>query len=349
MLISSLRRFVLPPRLLLFRFCVLVISPFRRFLLHSSTPNSHLTFFSTMPGDWSRRQVETASGLIAGFSNTIVTHPLDLIKIRLQLLNLPSSRPFDSLRNVIAGISHDATLAAQKNGSKRPHALHVLQQCYRGATPNLLGNVSAWGLYFALYAEFKQHMPTEDGTAKYLTASTLAGVSTLVLTNPIWVLKTRMLSTSSQAANSYKSVVDGVRQILRNEGVATFWTGTVPSLFSVFQLSLQFTLYDHAKHYLLESPSSELTTFQYIYASVFSKTVSMSIWYPAQVVRSRLQSYNFEKEKRGLRLVISTIYSKEGGWRGFYRGLSANIVRVLPSTIITFVTYETTRNYLLHS
>lgn len=28
------------------------------------------------------------------------------------------------------------------------------------------------------------------------------------------------------------------------------------------------------------------------------------------------------------------------GWRGFYKGLSANLVRVTPATVITFVVYE---------
>lgn len=321
----------------------------------------------------SRRQVEICSGLIAGFSNTIITHPLDLIKVRLQLSSAQSRRPFDSLREVISGIAHDARAAKSSGNLQKSFSVNVVRQLYRGAAPNLLGNISAWGLYFALYSEFKLHMPDTENTAKYFTASTMAGISTSVLTNPIWVLKTRMLSTLSQAANSYKSVGDGIRQILRNESILTFWTGTLPSLFSVFQASLQFTLYDHSKNYLVnrknqngrvesqtgksgksgkpgepdksDKGNHELSTVEYIYASVFSKTVSMTIWYPTQLIRSRLQSYNFEKEKRGIRSVVRKIYEREGV-RGFYRGLSANVVRVLPSTIITFVTYETTKNYL---
>lgn len=300
-----------------------------------------------MSDPWSRRQIEIVSGLSAGFATTIITHPLDLIKVRLQLSTSPSSRPFDSLRNVISGIVQDARAARSAAILKRPQIYYLFQQCYRGVGPNLVGNVSAWGLYFALYSEFKQFMPTADGTTKYFTASTLAGISTSVLTNPIWVVKTRMLSTSNRATNSYKSALDGIRLIYHKEGIATFWRGTLPSLFSVFQASLQFTFYDHAKNYLMEKlNSTSLSTLQYIYASVASKTLSMAIWYPTQVVRSRLQSYNFDGERRSLVLVIAQIYKNERGWRGFYRGLGANIVRVLPSTIITFVSYETTKSYL---
>lgn len=34
-------------------------------------------------------------------------------------------------------------------------------------------------------------------------------------------------------------------------------------------------------------------------------------------------------------------------WRGFYKGLGVNIVRVTPATVITFVAYEHISQYLL--
>lgn len=300
-----------------------------------------------MTTTWSERQIEAASGLMAGFTTTIVTHPLDLIKVRLQLSDKPSTRPFDLLLDVVRNINRDATSLYKSPGNKKPKSICYLQQYYRGVGPNLVGNVSAWALYFSLYNEFKNLMPTSGGTTTYFTASSLAGLTISVLTNPIWVLKTRILSTSNIESNSYKSLMDGVSQIYKNEGLATFWKGTIPSLFQVFQASLNFTFYNHAKDYLMmKLETNEILTVQYIYASVFSKTVSMILLYPSQVVRSRLQRYNFDGSKRTLTNVIREVWTGEGKFRGFYRGLSANIVRVLPSTIITFVSYETTRHYL---
>lgn len=34
------------------------------------------------------------------------------------------------------------------------------------------------------------------------------------------------------------------------------------------------------------------------------------------------------------------------GWRGFYKGLSANLIRVTPATVITFAIYENVFHYL---
>lgn len=33
-------------------------------------------------------------------------------------------------------------------------------------------------------------------------------------------------------------------------------------------------------------------------------------------------------------------------WHGFYKGLSANLIRVTPATVITFVVYENVMHYL---
>ncbi|OBA23893.1 mitochondrial carrier [Metschnikowia bicuspidata var. bicuspidata NRRL YB-4993] len=296
---------------------------------------------------WAPRQIEVVSGLFAGFSNTIVTQPLDLLKVRLQLSTKATSQPFELLRFVIRQIHQDASMAHKAHNGKRPFSLFLAQQYYRGVGPNLFGNVSAWSLYFTLYAEFKRIMANNEGDVSYFGASALAGATLAVITNPIWLLKTRILSTSGQQENSYRSLFDGVKQVIRKEGVLTLWKGTVPSLFLVLQASLQFSFYDHTKDYLMRALGSEdLSASQFIFASVMSKITSMSLLYPTQVIRSRIQSYNPNNENRDIVGVTKKIWASERRLKGFYRGLSTNLIRVLPSTCITFLTYETTKKYL---
>ena len=115
----------------------------------------------------------------------------------------------------------------------------------------MIGNISAWGIYFALYAEFKSKVKTNNTTMNYFASSVLAGLSTSIITNPLWVLKTRILGSSRNESNAYRSVTDGIRQMLAKEGITSFWKGTIPSLFLVVQASLQITIYDHIKVYLL--------------------------------------------------------------------------------------------------
>ncbi|QWU90019.1 hypothetical protein CA3LBN_004377 [Candidozyma haemuli] len=293
------------------------------------------------------RQVEVVSGLVAGFSTTLATHPLDLIKIRLQLAEKSSSKPFELISKVYHDIQNSANKAYLAGGKKHPKAFYTLQQYYRGVGPNFVGNISAWAMYFGLYAEFKELVST-DSSPNYFAASSLAGISTALLTNPIWVLKTRILSTP-KTKTSYSSLWDGVRKIYINEGVRTFWKGTIPSLFSVFQGSLQFTFYDHAKLYLARRQDKELSNYQYTGISIMARTLSMVIVYPTQVIKSRLQSYNFGNEERTIISSLRQIKNSGGGIRTLYQGLSANLVRVLPSTAVMFLSYETTKKYMSHS
>ncbi|KAL2719248.1 mitochondrial folate transporter/carrier [Vespula squamosa] len=37
------------------------------------------------------------------------------------------------------------------------------------------------------------------------------------------------------------------------------------------------------------------------------------------------------------------------GWRGFYKGLSVNLMRVTPATVITFLVYENVTYFLKHN
>lgn len=307
---------------------------------------------------FSDRQVETLAGLSAGFATTTLTHPLDVIKIRLQLSSKVNTQPFQSLRLVINNINSNATISFNNRMTsslpfKNHKAVHLIQQYYRGIVPNLAGNIAGWGLYFMLYAEFKKLIQTPQNTLNYFASSTLAGLSTSLLTNPIWVLKTRILGTLKGEANSYRSVMDGVMTIYRKEGLMTFCKGSIPSMVLVFQASLQFTLYDHLKNHLLsirpriQNPSKRyLTTAEFIYASAVSKVVSMTVMYPMQVVKTRLQTYNMDNEKRSISLVCKTVWNNEGGLKGFYKGISVNMIRVVPATCITFVVYETVKQRL---
>ncbi|EDK46837.1 hypothetical protein LELG_05018 [Lodderomyces elongisporus NRRL YB-4239] len=318
---------------------------------------SHLQTESTGHGVINRRSIEVISGLAAGFTTTVITHPLDVIKVKLQLSHMnmasPRTQPLQSILSVIRRMDNDALLLTKQN--HRPKAVNLLFEYYRGIVPNLLGNISAWGIYFTLYAEFKTQIAFQNDTLTYFTSSTLAGITTSLLTNPIWVLKTRILGGSRAQPDSYKSVLDGVKQMLRNEGIQSFWKGAVPSMFQVFQASLQITIYDHLKNYVLPSPKTTnmqandvklnltLTTWQYLYTSATSKIISSLIMYPAQVVKSRIQNSHGHL---GIRQVVHILYYKEGGYFAFYKGLSANIVRVLPATCITFMVYENVKKYL---
>jgi len=167
-----------------------------------------------------------------------------------------------------------------------------------------------------------------------------------------------MLSTPSRHPGAYTSILDGTRQIFRSEGLPGFYRGLVPSLFGVSHGALQFMAYERLKRYRgiraekgggEGGSSSEgkrnLSNTDYLLLSALAKIFAGVSTYPYQVVRARLQTYEAGATYTGVQDVVRQAWRREGPW-GFYKGLGPNIVRVLPSTCVTFLVYENTRYYL---
>ncbi|KAK5326692.1 mitochondrial FAD carrier protein flx1 [Exophiala xenobiotica] len=285
--------------------------------------------------------IETIAGLTAGLVSTIIVHPLDIIKTRLQVDT--SAHP---LLNSSRAVFHDIL---RNEGPTRIAAL------YRGLIPNLVGNSAGWALYFLWYREgqdvvrrLRGYTPNQQLTSlDYLSASAGAGMLSAVLTNPIWVIKTRMLSTSASEAGAYPGMISGLRTIIKTEGIRGLFHGMTPSLFGVSHGALYFVAYEKLKLRRRQTKKDQpLSNADTLIASSMSKVFAGVVTYPHQVVRARLQTYNAnagtQVRRPGLVGLIKGIWHNEGVV-GFYKGLFPNLLRVVPSTCVTFLVYENAR------
>lgn len=284
--------------------------------------------------------VETVAGFTAGIVSTLCLHPLDLIKTRLQVDRTSPSRLGSSLRIIRHILQHEGGPSA----------------FYRGLSPNLLGNSTSWALYFLSYNHLKSGLrrlhhaepDTPLSAAEYFAASGGAGLLTSLATNPIWVLKTRMLSTGAGAPGAYASLATGVARIYAADGLRGFYRGLLPSLFGVSHGALQFMAYERLKVRRVEmrgGGGAALGNADYFVISSLAKVFAGAVTYPYQVLRARLQTYDAHLVYRGVGDAVRQIWVMEGV-AGFYKGLGTNLFRVLPSTWVTFLVYENTRVYL---
>ena len=141
-------------------------------------------------------------------------------------------------------------------------------------------------------------------------------------------------------------MADGAKQIYRAEGWKGFYRGLLPSFFGVSHGAFQFMAYELLKVERKRTlKDGKLTAVDYLVLSGLAKIFAGSLTYPYQVVRTRLQTYNAEKMYGGVRDVLTQVWNKEG-LSGFYKGLGPNLLRVMPSTWVTFLVYEKTRLYL---
>ncbi|KAK1835415.1 mitochondrial carrier domain-containing protein [Podospora conica] len=287
--------------------------------------------------------VETIAGLSAGTMATLIVHPLDIVKTRMQIhrsSNAPSNTPLTTV-SVLRSLMHtDRPLAA----------------LYRGLTPNLIGNASSWASFFFFKSLAERGIsslrpaPARLTPADYFAASLAAGAATQVLTNPIWVLKTRMLSSNAGAEGAYPSMWAGAARLLRAEGPRGFYRGLGVGMLSVSHGAVQFAVYDPARRWYFKwrggEPGGHMGTEATIVLSTAAKAAAGVTTYPLQVLRTRLMNSDAEAlYGRGIRGVVARLWVEEG-WRGFYRGMVPGVVRVLPATWVTFLVYENVRYYL---
>lgn len=210
-------------------------------------------------------------------------------------------------------------------------------------------------MYFLWYKEaqdlirsYRGYSTTKPLTSlDYFTAATASGVLSAVITNPIWVVKTRMLSTSATQSGAYPGLVSGLGTIYRTEGIRGFFHGLTPTLVGVSHGSLYFLAYEKLKMWRKQSRNSaELTNVDTLVTSSLSKVFAGVITYPHQLVRARMQTYDpgSTTPVRGVGLIntIKSVWINEG-FIGFYKGMFPNLLRVVPSTCVTFLVYENVR------
>lgn len=254
-----------------------------------------------------------------------------------------------------------------------------IQSLYRGLTPNLIGNSFSWGIFFYFKSRIEDKIgklrgrPIDDshgfrrgqyklGWSDHFVASGSSGLLIAVGTAPIWVLKTRIVTTDKGSDGAYTSMWQGAVDIWKTEGLRGFYRGLGASCLGVSHGAVQFAVYDSMKSFwagYLERTSREtlpddkflnkeqkLSNTATTICSLSSKIIAGVATYPYQPIRSRMQTKNAEERfGKGFTGVAKRVWREEGV-RGFYRGVGTSVIRVLPATWVTFLVYENVKFYL---
>ncbi|EIE92451.1 hypothetical protein RO3G_16973 [Rhizopus delemar RA 99-880] len=166
-----------------------------------------------------------------------------------------------------------------------------------------------------------------------------AGALSTILTNPLWVIKTRLMTQNERTLYRYNNTIHAFSTIAKEEGFRGFYKGLGPSLIGISHVAVQFPLYEKLKVVL----HTEMTTggsSSILLASALSKMAASLATYPHEVIRTRLQNQTRKPYKYNGIVHAIKVMSKEEGVRGFYKGLSTNLVRTVPSSALTILTYE---------
>ena len=230
----------------------------------------------------------------------------------------------------------------------------------------LLGYLPTWAVYLTVYENTREYYYDLSGSwwVARCYSSLTAGACSTVLTNPIWVIKTRLMSQSSRSTTDgmrapwhYTSTLDAATKMYRAEGMRSFYSGLTPAMLGLTHVAVQFPLYEWFKmkftgYGMGEHPGDNENHFIGIASATFlSKVCASTATYPHEVVRTRLQTQTRNSsmgssdgmsprsKTQGVVQICKTMLRDEG-WRAFYAGIGTNLVRAVPAAMTTMLTYE---------
>ncbi|EME38547.1 hypothetical protein DOTSEDRAFT_48731 [Dothistroma septosporum NZE10] len=272
--------------------------------LHQHTPYPRVAIWASK---LSNASINSFSGAMAGMASGIVTCPLDVIKTKLQaqgsFANPGLQHKAPNTSAIYHGMIGTARTIIRQDG---------LKGMYRGLGPMLLGYLPTWAVYMAVYDGSREYFydhgygqRERDKWSARVYASIAAGACSTLATNPIWVIKTRLMSQVSRSASDgartpwhYSSTLDAIRKMYRAEGLGVFYSGLAPALLGLTHVAIQFPLYEYFKQRFTgiemgatpneSQPASN--TAGILAATFLSKVCATCATYPHEVLRTRMQT-----------------------------------------------------------
>jgi hypothetical protein len=134
-----------------------------------------------------------------------------------------------------------------------------------------------------------------------------------------------------------KSNWEMIKQMIKEEGIGSFFKGIIPSLFLTANPAIQFMIYEYLRMKHIDS-SGKISGFYIIINSIISKYLSTIITYPIIIVKTLFQA-NQTKTNTEIFEILMKLF-KDEGISGYYKGISAKVVQTLINNVILMFSYE---------
>lgn len=223
----------------------------------------------------------------------------------------------------------------------------------RGNGSNCLRIFPYSAIQFASYNMYKPYLipagETEMTVSMRLFAGGLAGITSVGLTYPLDITRTRLsiqcadLSTLSKVdQKTLPGMWTVMKHIYRNEGgIVGLYRGIMPTIYGVAPyVGLNFAVYESVRKRFSTMNNGEPTAMEKLASGAISGAIAQFMTYPFDVLRRRFQVNTIMGAPyRNVWHACATI-AKQEGLKGFYRGLTANLLKVIPSMSSSWLTFE---------
>ncbi|KAL8531486.1 hypothetical protein ACS0TY_008179 [Phlomoides rotata] len=306
------------------------------------------------------------ASIIAGCS----THPLDLIKVRMQLQGEAAATPTPqaAAQNLRPSLAFHPPAAAQNIHVPPPRVgllsvgLRIIQQdgpkaLFSGVSATVLRqtlySTTRMGLYDILKTKWTDPNTNNMPLTRKIGAGLIAGGIGAAVGNPADVAMVRMQADGRLPAaqrRNYKSVVDAISQMTKNEGITSLWRGSSLTVNRAMLVTAsQLASYDQFKETILEKKLMKDGLGTHVTASFAAGFVASVMSNPVDVIKTRVMNMKVEPGvpppyTGAIDCAMKTI--KAEGPMALYKGFIPTISRQGPFTIVLFVTLEQVRKLL---
>ncbi|PSS34662.1 Thylakoid ADP,ATP carrier protein [Actinidia chinensis var. chinensis] len=269
-----------------------------------------------------------AAGAIAGAAAKTVTAPLDRIKLLMQTHGIRAGQ--ESAKKAIGFIEAFALIGKQEG----------IKGYWKGNLPQVIRIIPYSAVQLFAYETYKKLFRGKDGELSVigrLAAGACAGMTSTFVTYPLDVLRLRLA-----VEPGYKTMSEVALNMLKEEGVASFYNGLGPSLIGIAPyIAVNFCIFDLMKKSLPEKYQKRTETS--LLTALVSATLSTLMCYPLDTVRRQMQMKG--TPYKTVLDAFPGIVARDGVI-GLYRGFVPNALKTLPNSSIKLTTFDAVK-YLI--
>jgi solute carrier family 25 uncoupling protein 8/9 len=267
----------------------------------------------------------------------IATIPIDTVKVRLQI----QSKTAGNAPPKYNGFLGTAKTVASEEG---------FMSLYNGLTAGLQRQIVFAGLRIGLYVPVRtliagELKPGENPTlATKILAAMATGTIGISVANPTDLVKVRLQSQRAadpSAPKLYNGTIDCYRKIYAAGGLAGFWVGIVPNILrnSVINAA-EIASYDQYKQMMLQYTGLKDGIGLHILCATMAGFTACIFGSPFDVTKTRMMAGKYS----GVLDCVGTTF-RQDGFGAFYKGFTANFMRLASWNITMFVMYEQIKAY----
>lgn len=291
-----------------------------------------------------------AGGIAGSISRTIVS-PFERAKILLQLQGPEAQHAYRGMFPTIWKMYKD----------------EGWRGWFRGNTLNCVRIFPYSAVQFAVFEQCKLWLlrykpPGKPATLTELDrliAGLAGGIASVVTTYPLDLVRARITvqTASLRKLNKGKLVKPpGVwftlKDVYRNEGgLLGLYRGIVPTTLGVAPyVAINFAIYENLRDRMDNSPRDFSNPLWKLGAGAFGSLVAGVLIYPLDLLRKRYQVASMAGGELGFQYrsvthALVSIFQKEG-FSGAYKGLTANLYKIVPSMAVSWLCYDTLKQQI---